>query len=141
MSNLLITIIAIALVAIAALAAIFYGGGAFNEGQNKAKAVTLINQREQIKAASSLYQARQGGVPVSSIEELKAQNYLSVDPTLDNASWHIEGGVVVIPLAGMDDAEAEDICQKAWEEAGNTGTVEIPPCGETTSEHICCSKE
>lgn len=56
MANLIITIISIALVAVAALMGAYYGGNAFINAQNKARAGTLVTQSSQIIAALKLWQ-------------------------------------------------------------------------------------
>lgn len=61
MANLIITIISIALVAVAALMGAYYGGTAFLQGQAKAQANSLINQGQQIAAAWLTYSANNGG--------------------------------------------------------------------------------
>jgi len=62
MANLIITIISIALVAVAALMGAYYGGTAFLEGQAKAYANASASQGEQQVAAWSIYAADRGGV-------------------------------------------------------------------------------
>lgn len=55
MFSLIITIISIALVAALALATLYFGGDAFNQGSAKAAASTLVNQASQISGANTLY--------------------------------------------------------------------------------------
>lgn len=54
MFSLIITIISIALVAVLALATLYYGGDAFNKGSAAAKAAQLINEGQQIAGALQL---------------------------------------------------------------------------------------
>ncbi|HCM83411.1 MAG TPA: hypothetical protein PKW15_05575 [Alphaproteobacteria bacterium] len=61
MANLIITIISIALVAVAALMGAYYGGTAFLEGQAKSRATTILSQAEQIAAAWRLWSVDRGG--------------------------------------------------------------------------------
>ena len=61
MSNLIITIIAIALVAIAALMGAYYGGAAFLQGNIKAKANAIIEQANQIAGAWRAYTVDHNG--------------------------------------------------------------------------------
>ncbi|OXX64915.1 hypothetical protein, partial [Vibrio sp. V15_P4S5T153] len=65
MFNLIISIIAIALVVVLAGASLYYGGDAFNRGSSDAKAATLINQAQQIQAAATLFTASEGGAPTA----------------------------------------------------------------------------
>lgn len=55
MSNLIITIISIALVAVAALVGVYYGGQAFHSSQAKGRANALVSQVQQYLAAANLY--------------------------------------------------------------------------------------
>jgi len=92
MFNLIISIIAIALVVVLAGASLYYGGSAFNEGSSDAKAATLINQAQQIQASATLYSATEGGSPTS-IEDLDG-DYLSAQPVVpvgdpNNATWEL----------------------------------------------------
>ncbi len=57
MSNLIITVISIALVAVAALMGAYYGGEAFMQGQAKAQANEIVNAFEQANAALQFYNA------------------------------------------------------------------------------------
>ena len=55
MANLIITVISIALVAIAALMGAYYGGRAFMDGQARAQANTFLSQAGQLSGALNLY--------------------------------------------------------------------------------------
>ena len=61
MSNLLITVIAIALAAVAAIMAIFYGGTSFTQAQAQAQANRLIEDAHQISIAWLSYANDHGG--------------------------------------------------------------------------------
>lgn len=63
MFNLIISIIAIALVVVLAGASLYYGGDAFNKGSEEARASTFINQAQQIQAAATLFKASNGVIP------------------------------------------------------------------------------
>ena len=92
MANLIITVISIALVAVAALMGAYYGGKAFMDGQVTANANTIVHQAEQIKAAYTLYHAN-GNSPYddrgtyvgeSSNNLTLTTQYLSASPTIPN---------------------------------------------------------
>ncbi|EJG0024417.1 hypothetical protein DC891_RS28475, partial [Vibrio parahaemolyticus] len=89
--NLIISIIAIALVVVLAGASLYYGGDAFNRGSSDAKAATLINQAQQIQAAATLFTASEGGAPTT-LADLEGA-YLSSTPSLpvgaDGATWEL----------------------------------------------------
>ncbi len=60
MSNLIITIISIALTAIVALLGVYYGGTAFSNYQIKSTALRMISDAEQIAGAWQAYNANAG---------------------------------------------------------------------------------
>ena len=62
MFNLIITIIAIALVVVLTATSVFYGGSAFSEGSVDALAATYINQAQQVQGAATIFRAQTGGV-------------------------------------------------------------------------------
>ena len=82
MFNLIISIIAIALVVVLAGASLYYGGSAFNEGSSDAKAATLINQAQQIQASATLYSATEGGAPVDIDSLLLEGQYMAAEPVV-----------------------------------------------------------
>jgi len=61
MANLIITIISIALVAVAAIMGAYYGGSAFMQGQTKSYADALVSQGDQITAAWTVYATNNSG--------------------------------------------------------------------------------
>ena len=61
MSNLIVTVISIALVAVAALMGAYYGGAAYMEGMAKAQANQLIEGAKQITGAWTMYANDNGG--------------------------------------------------------------------------------
>jgi hypothetical protein len=91
MFNLIISIIAIALVVVLAGASLYYGGDAFNKGSEEAKASTYINQAQQIQAAATLYKASNGSHP-KTIADLTAGKYMAGVPKLatGEGSWIID---------------------------------------------------
>lgn len=88
MFSLIITIISIALVAALAVATIYYGGDAFNQGSSKAKASTVVNQAQQIAGANTLYKSDKGSyVPAAAVSAttLVTDKYLASSPVNDIA--------------------------------------------------------
>jgi len=85
MFSLIITIIAIALVAALALAAIYYGGTSLHKGSTRAAAVTLIAQSNQIAAAGALATADGVGWPTGT--PAFPSKYLTAMPTPPNSSY------------------------------------------------------
>jgi len=78
MFSLIITIISVALVAALALATLYYGGAAFNEGRADAEASKIINQGQQVLAAADLYYANHGTWPT--VAKMVADGYLKSAP-------------------------------------------------------------
>lgn len=81
MFQLIIAIIAIALVAVLAVASLYYGGTAFSSGSVKAAASTVVSQAQQISAADVLYQNENGGT-IASAASVLAPSYLASIPVL-----------------------------------------------------------
>ncbi len=82
MANLIITIIAIALVAVAALMGAYYGGRAFLQGRVKAYANTLASPAQQVVAAWALYATNNGGnFQIANINALSPA-YLNAVPVI-----------------------------------------------------------
>lgn len=81
MFSLIITIISIALVAALALATIYYGGAAFSEGGDAARAAQLINEGQQLQGANTLRRVQTPGTDnVATITTLVPQ-FLAQQPT------------------------------------------------------------
>jgi hypothetical protein len=89
MANLIITVISIALVAVAALMGAYYGGSAFMDGQKKAEANKMINVMQQTEGAYNLCIAQEpnGQSPDGPCQlsdsgngTLESKKYLSSDP-------------------------------------------------------------
>jgi type II secretory pathway pseudopilin PulG len=91
MNNLIITIIGIALAAVATSMAVYYGGTAFEDGQAAAAANQMISNGQQIAAAFQLYSVANGGTTLTpgtsnnfdnDFNFLVTQGYLESQPTL-----------------------------------------------------------
>lgn len=61
MANLIITIISIALVAVAAIMGVYYGGTAYQTASAKAKATAIVEAAGQVAAAWRVYAVNHGG--------------------------------------------------------------------------------
>lgn len=118
MFNLIITIIAIALVVVLTATSIFYGGEAFSNGAADAIAATFINQAQQVQAAATLFEAQNGGAPTTiaalSPEFLKT---VPVAPGVgDLGGWTITGDVAhtgsVIGASNDNFGITAEVCAK-----------------------------
>lgn len=79
MFSLILTVVAVALVAALAMATLFYGGEVIHGGNARAIAGTVMNQGEQIVAAARLYYVNKG-VVAPSLAALVAEGYLNSIP-------------------------------------------------------------
>lgn len=84
MFSLIITIIAIALVAALALATLYYGGSAFNKSASTALATKLISQSQQVLAADALYRVDHEGALPPDMNALVSGGYLKTIPVAQN---------------------------------------------------------
>lgn len=90
MANLIITIISIALVAVAAIMGAYYGGAAYNEAQVKARANEIVNGAKQIAAAWQLWGLNNSstsyGFPTAEFSDTLVPYYLAQIPTVSRDS-------------------------------------------------------
>ncbi|WP_406733265.1 hypothetical protein RJD39_03940 [Vibrio scophthalmi] len=116
MFSLIISIIAIALVAALALASIYYGGAAFHEGSADAEASTAVNQGQQIQAAITMADINEEWSDKtgeeSNLDDLG--EYLKEIPKLRDAVWTVPTNRNIVTVRVIN----EDICKKI-EEKGN----------------------
>jgi hypothetical protein len=80
MFSLILSIVATGLILVIALASIFYGGSAWQNGQSKAKAARLNIETEQLRAATQYFKAENQRLPVD-LAELVNTKYLKNSPT------------------------------------------------------------
>jgi type II secretory pathway pseudopilin PulG len=108
MFSLIVTVVAVALVAALALATIYYGGTISQLAMASANASVLANQGSQIYAASLLYEQDKGSWPAS-IDVLVTENYLSVPPVPPSGAYvQNSDSVLSEALAGNEPAVATD---------------------------------
>lgn len=125
MFSLIITIIAIALVAALALATIYFGGTAWTQGSDKATASRYINEASQISAAVDLYRANNGGAYPAAVDDLKP-TYLK---TLPDGPWAFAQDRIV--RTGL----THDQCLAANK---LVNINEVQTCDVAPPEHPCC---
>lgn len=82
MSNLVITIISIALVAAATIMAIYYGGKAYQQGQTQAQAQAFISQNNQLLMAAQTFSFDNNSTNLVPVCGLANGNYLTTWPPL-----------------------------------------------------------
>lgn len=81
MFSLIITLIAIVLVVAVALAALYYGGTAFQSGDTRAMATRYAVEAEQIQAAITLFRTEHQRLPTSLSELTAESKYLTTAPS------------------------------------------------------------
>lgn len=139
MFSLIITIISIALVTALALATIYYGGSAFRQGADAARAATLVNGSQQIVGAYQFYQATTGVAPTSTAQLISSgalasapgRLYLLETITGTDGPYVTEGD----GMTGVDGLPLE-VCQALDKVAGRTPSVDgsdYPVSGEVAS--------
>lgn len=121
MFSLIITIISIALVAALAVATIYYGGDAFNQGSSKAKASTVINQAQQIAGANTLYKSDKGSF-TDSLSALQTGKYLASVPTADVVATPGYTVSTANVVSATLVANTTEVCQKINDIANGTDT-------------------
>jgi type II secretory pathway pseudopilin PulG len=126
MFSLILTLIGIALVAVLALATLYYGGVAFKQGASAAEAAQVVNEGQQVRAALTLYQNAHGET-ASSLDELVTNKYLSAAPK----GWALVDGYAYTPT--LD----EGVCLAANRKVG---IDLIPQCSdaEYATTAPCC---
>lgn len=86
MFTLIIIIVSVALVALLALATLFYGGEGLNKGSAKAQASQLSGQASQLTGAAEVHRAELNRWP-DSIDELISRHYLAAAPDFRAVQW------------------------------------------------------
>lgn len=79
MISIILVIIGILLAALAALFVVFYGGDAFNAGNAKAAAATIVNMGQNVRHAADLYRMMEGA-DAEDVTSLIAKGYLAQAP-------------------------------------------------------------
>ena len=138
MFSLIITIIAIALVAALALATIYYGGSAYGNSNSKAHATRIVNQGQQILAADRLYRVQNQGEAPPNMQVLIDKGYLKAVPVAMGSFEHAPGMMAtataadqpwqmvtinsstayVLPSGQVDESTCEAVNLQAYGQAG-----------------------
>lgn len=134
MFNLLITVIAIALVAVIAVATIYYGGDVFRSQQTHAHTARVLNEGAQIKGAVELYRNDHAGSNPADLNALTANDgqYLKSIPRGD---WGFDGSYA------LTDVAQEANCRAVNEKLGY-GSI-VPTCADEAylSRPVCCTTD
>lgn len=106
MFQLIVAVVALALVVVMALAMLWFGGSVFSSGSDRALYAQLMNHGSQIEGALKLYNVDKGSFPAGSSSEVLATltessngvTYLKDVPIGD---WYVEGGTIYRALDDM----------------------------------------
>lgn len=133
MFSLIITIISIALVALLALATLYYGGDAFNRGSAGAQAARLINEGQQVNGAVAIYKADRAAGNTAAATTLSdlVPAYLSQLPSSFNGATTLASGMVTIT------SMADDVCTEVNKRAGHDPAGPIVTAGQKPGVFGC----
>ncbi|MEA1937813.1 MAG: hypothetical protein U9N14_01810, partial [Pseudomonadota bacterium] len=135
MANLIVTVIAIALVAVASLMGAYYGGSAFLRGTSRANAATLVNQGSQIGAAAILYANDEGGDFTTDLADTLVSAYITEVPATPGAvgagTWEIRQDGTNQYFAKLT-LSSETVCLRVTEDAGDPSIDVIPAFDDDT---------
>jgi len=98
MANMILSVIAITLVAIMVIVGVFYGGIMFSSYQAEAQASRLIGEAEQIAGTVSMYANEQYKLP-GSMTDLVTEEYFHEMPAQGvHTQWKLSKGYAVNPI-------------------------------------------
>lgn len=98
----MVTILSILLVAVLAIGGIYYGGGAFQEAQVKARAMTIIEQMKQINSAWVAWTVDNGGCATCLGGNYQILTHTKLVPSY-LASWPVAPRDVAAPDVNFSD--------------------------------------
>lgn len=129
MFSLIITLIAIVLVAALIGAVIYYGGSSFTESQATASAARVLNEGAQISGAATVYHSATGTY-ATNIEELVTSQYLQASP---GPRWHTFQNSAIVTGLEQDQCEALNL---------KSNISGIPSCDDPAiaGRAVCCSQ-
>lgn len=128
MTGIILVIVGVLLAAAAALFVIFYGGDAYNAGNARAAAATIVNMGKNVQHAATLYRMQEGGDPAD-VAALVGASYLSAPPapgSLGKPSprWRLMRPVGTEPVNAyvIDDMD-EKVCREINRQTGHDDVV------------------
>ena len=118
MANLIITVIAIALVAVASLMGAYYGGSAFLNNQAAAGASTSLNQGQQLQGAWNAYLSDNLNSPPNNVSLLVNNGYLAQIPTSPAAAGGVAAKQISVGTATATIGGTSGTHYFAWADLG-----------------------
>lgn len=153
MFSLIISIIAIALVAALAAATVFYGAKSYQEHVARANVAEVMNQAEQITGAFTAYKVERGAITIQEpctqgastdpnaydgcLQSLVDEGYLnSIVRGPDGFAWRVNTTNNTLVRSGLNAKE----CSLANFLSGAESSAEVAPplCGSEGPTHVCC---
>lgn len=128
MFSLIISIIAVALVAVLALASMYYGGESLTQGTATANAARYLNEANQITAAANLYKL-QNTNQTPTAQDLVDNDYLKALP---QGNWYVNNGFVERPGISLEE------CTEVNRLVGYTGPTYACDDPALPDDHACC---
>jgi len=95
MANLIVTVIAIVLVGAMALAAVYYGGAAWNKSQSQGEAGSISNEAMQVEGAISVFHGEKNRYP-SDMTELVDSEYIIGSSDMKN--WQFSQNAAIASI-------------------------------------------
>jgi hypothetical protein len=128
MFQLIVAVIAIALVIALTLASIFYGGEAFTRSSLKANVAALVNQAQQISGAHTLYKTDKAK-KAADVQSLTTDKYLAAVPNAPKivntgAVWEFDATKTYVQIA----LPVADVAEIA-EAVANNGAGKVDQSG------------
>lgn len=128
MFQLIVAVIAIALVIALTLASIYYGGEAFTRSSLKANVAAMVNQAQQISGAHTLYKV-DNAQDAAVIGDLEGE-YISSIPTppeaiANGSAWTLNAVDDTVDVALTGDAAGNtEVCAEVAKSAGSCNVAE-----------------
>lgn len=137
MVNIIVALIAIALIAITSAIAIFGLGDVFTSGGERAEFAKLKNEGGQIAIATNIYISRNAGAAPESVQQLVDERYLKVVPDALT-----QGDKSELWKYGFDNfvslnVSNENVCMALNAQAGFTGS-QPPSCSDGYDQDAPC---
>lgn len=150
MFNLIVTIISIALVAVLAIATIYYGGQTFSNQGHEAETAKLLNSAAHLKGAIEMYRNDHAGSSPTNLETDLTPHYLKSLPSGAVDNWQITSGFVITKIGDSlvggsvtqaDVDSARLACEAINEKLGQPAVV--PSCADPaiTNVQVCCDTD
>lgn len=149
MFNLIITVIAIALVAVIAIATTYYGGSLWSTQGVEASTVRVLNEASQVKGAVELYRNDHAGASPADLDVL-VPRYLKTIPVGSASAWSVQGQNAVtligpsVAAAGVTQTEIDlalASCRRINEKLGLGSQVFSCQDPTVASVQVCCDTE